>query len=149
MHILHNQRVAIKIFCIISIILFFLLIVGFAGLYASREIAQNMRILYEERTIPIELMDSVRFASKDTESKLLQLIMTRDKKQQQELIQQIDANTATINRLQEQYKSLSFDDFQAQKWQEIETSLSAYRQMRSEIIKLAVADRQDEAFSLY
>lgn len=149
MQILHNQRVAIKILCIISTILLFSLIVGFAGLYASREIAKNMRVLYEERTIPIELMDAVRFTSKDTESKLLQLIMTRDKNQQQELIRQIDTNTATINNLQEQYKTLPFDDFQTQKWQEIETSLSAYRQTRSDIIKLAVADKQEEAFSLY
>lgn len=149
MKLLHNQRVLIKILCIFSIILLFTFLVGLVSLYSSRQITTLMKDMYEDRTIPIELMDEVRLTSKDTELKLLQIILTVNPSQQQELVKQIAENTEKINKLQEKYHALPLDEFQQKKWEEIQSSLAAYRQVRSDIIKLASSGKQQEAFALY
>ena len=149
MNILHNKRIAIKILCIFSFILVFPVIVGLAGFFSSKDLTSITKDLYENKTIPVQLMDEVRLQSKDTELKLMQIILSTDPARQQELIRQISANTEKINQLQEQYRALPLDDFQLKKWDEIQQSLPAYRKMRADIIKLAVDGKQKEAFDLY
>lgn len=147
--ILHNQRIAIKILCIFSFILIFPLIVGLAGFFSSKNLTEITKNLYENETIPIELMDEVRLHSKDTEAKLLQIILSTDPLLQQQLIKEITGNTEKINTLQEHYKALPLDDFQIKKWNEIEESLPAYRKARKDIINLATEGKQQEAYALY
>jgi len=149
MHFFYNQKVATKILGVLAILLFLLLIVGSVGFYSAQKLSNISQQMYDDRFQPLELMDEVRLISKDTESKLLELIQVTAPAQQQEIIQRIDQNTKTINKLQEQYLTTELDSFEKQKFEELQKELPAYRQARGDIIKLAIAGKQKEAFELF
>jgi methyl-accepting chemotaxis protein len=149
MQFLHNQKVATKILCVLAVLLFLILVVGSVGFYSAQKLSKVSLQMYEDRLQPIELLAEVRLTSKDTESKLLELIQLTDPAKQQELIHGVDENTKTINKLQEQYQATELDSFEKQKFEELQKELPAYRQARSDIIKLVIAGKQKEAFELF
>jgi methyl-accepting chemotaxis protein len=149
MDFLHNQKVAVKISCVLAVLLFLLLVVGGVGFYSAQKLSNITRDLYDDRLQPIELMAEVRLLSKDTEAKLLELIQTTDQSKQQDILKSIDENTKNINKLQEQYQATSLDALEKQKIEELQKELAPYRQARAEIIKLVTAGKQQEAFTLF
>ena len=149
MAILHNQKVAVKIGSLLTVMLVFMLLVGTVGYFSARKMAQMAASLYEEQVIPIQLMDEVRLYSKDTETTLLQLIQTTDPAQRQALVAKIDENTKNINVLQEKYAKSGLDSVEQQNWDELQKNLGEYRQIRGDIIKLAAGGQAAEAFGVY
>ncbi len=149
MQLLKNQKVATKVLCVLVILLIFILIVGCVGFYSAQTLTKLCKDMFDNRLQPIELMAEIRLTSKDTESKLLELIQLTDPVAQQILLKDIDRNTKTINKLQEQYQSAELDTFQNQKFDEMQKELPSYRQARSDIIKLATSGKQKEAFELF
>jgi methyl-accepting chemotaxis protein len=147
--ILHNQKVAVKILCILAALLFFFLVVGGVGLYSAQKNAKITEDIYGNGILPIEVIDEVRLISKDTEGKLLELIQQPDPVKQQTIIQAIDANTKRINELQEQYQAVDLSPYQKEQFAALQKELPAYRQTRSDIIKLATSGKQKEAFDLF
>ncbi|MDR3560274.1 MAG: HAMP domain-containing methyl-accepting chemotaxis protein [Negativicutes bacterium] len=147
--ILHNQKVTVKILCILAVLLFFTLVVGGVGLYSTQKNAKITEDIYSGGILPVEYMDEVRLISKDSEGKLLELIQLSDPVKQQAIIQAIDANTKRINELQERYQAVELSPFQKQQFAELQKELPAYRQARSDIIKMATTGKQKEAFELF
>lgn len=149
MLILKNQKIVVKIVSILSVLLLLILGVGGTGLFAAQKLTNILQSMYYERLHPIELLDNVRLISKDSESKLLELIQMEDVAQQQAMIQKINQNTAEINRLQQEYSEIHLDEFAVDKAKELDVALVAYRKSRNDIIQLATNGRQKEAFALY
>ena len=149
MGLLKNRLVFTKIMCVLAVLLFVDVIVGGIGLYSAGKIADLAEHMYSGGILPIEYMAEVRLISKDTEAKLLELIQMPGPARQQSLISAIDENTKAINKLQDQYKAAALSQFQKEKFTELENELPAYRKARGEIIKLAAAGKQQEAFELY
>ncbi|MDR3589989.1 MAG: HAMP domain-containing methyl-accepting chemotaxis protein [Negativicutes bacterium] len=144
-----NQKVAVKIFQVLAVLLLLIVIVGGVGFYSAQKLAQHSKDMYEKRLLPIELMAQIRLVSKDSEAKLLELVQLTDQNQQQALVKEIEENTKTINKLQEEYQSKALDSFEKQKFDELAKELPSYRQARSDVIKLATTGKQQEAFALF
>ncbi|WP_378954409.1 methyl-accepting chemotaxis protein [Pelosinus sp. sgz500959] len=149
MDLLKNQKVTIKILCVLVVLLLLILVVGSAGFYSAKKLTKLSQDMYNERLHPIEIVDNIRLLSKDTEAKLLELIQTTDDSRKQSIIKEIDENTKLINKLQEEYQGIGLDEFAKNKFDELQRGLTAYRQARSDIIKLAVNGQQKEAFTLF
>ncbi|WP_425060303.1 hypothetical protein SCACP_09910 [Sporomusa carbonis] len=149
MNIVSNLKTATKIYSLIVFMALFLLGVGFTGLYSARTLSNEIAIMYGERLTPIQLLGEVRLISKDSESKLLEIILTTDPVKQQAIIGYIQDNTSKINQLQEEYKQTHLDSYEREKLEELERELTGYRKARQDIIKLATSGKQTEAFELY
>lgn len=149
MNLLKNQKVFTKVMIVSGILFLLNILVGGIGFYSAKKIAGLTEEIFRNGMLPIEYMDEVRLISKDTESKLLELIQLNDAAQQQAIIKAIDENTKAINKLQEQYKNVELSSFQKEKFAELEKELPAYRKARSEVIALAIAGKKQEAFALY
>ncbi|WP_346354065.1 MCP four helix bundle domain-containing protein [Azotosporobacter soli] len=149
MTILHNQKVAVKITVILSVMLVFTLTVGIVGFFAATNIAQMAEKMYGERLQPIQILDEVRLLSKDTQTALLELIETPEPENRQTLINAIEKNTKEIDRLQDKYEATELDDVERQNWSELQKKLGEYRQVRTEIIALVQENKTAEAFALY
>ncbi len=150
MGLFKDMKIAAKILCILTVLVILCVVVGGAGLYSAKNIASLAHKLYDERMEPSELISEVRLISKDTESKLLELIQTADPAAQKAILQAIDDNTKAINKLQEEYqKTAAMDAYEQQKFAELSKELPAYREARANIIKLATTGKQKEAFDLF
>lgn len=146
---LSNLKTAAKIYCLITFMVLCLAGIGIVGLYSVKTLSHEMAIMYQDRLVPVQLLGEVRLLSKDSESKLLELILTKDVNKQQIIIKNIQDNTAKINKLQEEYKQIDIDLYQKNKLSDLETELIQYRKARQDIIKLATTGKQDEAYGLY
>ncbi|SDF74180.1 methyl-accepting chemotaxis protein [Sporomusa acidovorans] len=144
-----NLKTAAKIYCLIAFMIVCLTGVGLVGLYSARALSQEMAVMYQERLVPVQLLGEVRLLSKDSESKLLELILAKDEGKQQVVINKIKNNTAAINKLQAEYKTTGIDLYQANKLSDLEAGLIQYRQAREDIIKLVTTGKQEEAYTLY
>ena len=138
-----------KIYSLITVKSICLIIVGVVGFYAAQTLSADLTAMYKERLVPVQLMAEVRLTSKDSESKLLQLILTSDAAKQQTLTQAIQGNTDKINKLQEEYSKVDPDAYEAQKLAELDKELVAYRKARKSIIELATQGKSKEAYDLY
>ncbi|WP_371380605.1 methyl-accepting chemotaxis protein [Sporomusa aerivorans] len=149
MRILSDFKTAAKIYSLIIFMVLCLIGVGWVGLYSVRALSREMTIMYQDRLIPIQLLGEVRLLSKDSESKLVELILTDDRDKQQIIIKNIQDNTTRINQLQAEYAKSSLDAYQTDKLANLEKELTGYRKVRQDIITLATSGRQQEAFDLY
>jgi methyl-accepting chemotaxis protein len=87
--------------------------------------------------------------SKDSESKLLQLILTKDSLKQKELTAAITENTNKINALQEQYEVIKPDTYEIEQLENLKNELVNYRKARKDIIDLVMTGNNEAAYSLY
>lgn len=149
MRILADFKTAAKIYSLIIFMVLCLIGVGWVSLYSVRVLSREMSIIYQDRLIPIQLLGEVRLLSKDSESKLVELILTVERDKQQMIISNIQENTARINQLQAEYAKCSLDAYQTDKLAKLEKELTGYRKARQDIITLATTGRQKEAFDLY
>jgi methyl-accepting chemotaxis protein len=149
MNRLSDLKTATKIYGLILFTVLCLMGVGFVGIYSVRVLSHEMTTMYQDRLVPVQLLGEVRLLSKDSESKLLEVILATDANKQQIIIRNIQENTTRINKLQEDYKQISLDTYQKNKLSELEKELTDYRQARQEIIKLATSGHQNDAFVLY
>lgn len=146
---IYNLRVFHKILLLVIISLVAFITIGLTGFYNTYEMKINNEKMYSKNLLAIEWLQEVRRVSKDSETKLLELILSNDPQKQQNIIKQIDDNTKLINILQEQFQQQSLDSFENQKLEELTKSLGPYRQVRKDIIKLATTGKKQEAFELF
>ncbi|QDR79643.1 methyl-accepting chemotaxis protein [Sporomusa termitida] len=149
MYKLSDFKTATKIYGLIMFMVLCLLGVGLAGLFSVNMLSHELTMMYYARLVPVQLLGEVRLLSKDSESKLLEIMLTADGNKHKAIIDNIQDNTNRINKLQADYKKIDLDTYQQNKLSELEKELTDYRQARQDIIKLATSGRQDAAFVLY
>jgi len=146
---LANLRTSKKIYSLITVKTLGLLIIGLVGFYAAQTLSFDLSSMYEKRLLPNQFIAEVRLISKDSESKLLQLILTKDSLKQKELTAAITENTNKINVLQDQYGTIEPDPYEIEQLDNLKNELVNYRKARKDIIDLVVTGNNEEAYSLY
>ncbi len=149
MYRLSDFKTATKIYGLITFMVICLLGVGSVGLFSVKMLSHELTMMYQDRLVPVQLLGEVRLLSKDSEAKLLEIVLTADVNGQKAIIDSIQNNTSRINILQEEYKKIDLDTYQKNKLSELEKELTDYRQARQNIIKLAASGQQAAAFALY
>jgi len=146
---LANLKTSKKIYSLITVKAVGLLIIGIVGFYAAQTLSLDLSSMYEKRLLPNQFIAEIRLISKDSESKLLQLILTKDLLKQKELTTAITENTNQINVLQEQYEAIHPDPYEIEQLDTLTNELVNYRKARKDIIDLVMVGRNEEAYSLY
>ena len=146
---LANLKTSKKIYSLITVKALGLLIIGIVGFYATQTLSVDLSRMYEKRLLPNQFIAEVRLLSKDSESKLLQLILTKDSLKQKELTAAITENTNKINVLQEQYGAIEPDPYEIEQLDTLKNELVNYRKARKDIIDLVMTGKNEDAYSLY
>ncbi|SEJ20319.1 methyl-accepting chemotaxis protein [Propionispira arboris] len=146
---LANLKTARKIYSLITVKALGLLIIGIVGFYAVQTLSLDLSSMYEKRLLPNQFIAEVRLISKDSESKLLQLILTKDLLKQKELTAAITENTNKINVLQEKYEAIKPDTYEIEQLENLKNELVNYRKARKDIIDLVLKGKNEDAYSLY
>jgi len=144
-----DLKVFHKILLLVIISLVAFITIGLTGFYNTYEMKNSNEKMYNKNLLAIEWLQEVRRISKDSETQLLELIMTNDPQKQQAIIKLIDANTKQINVLQGEFQKEQLDSFEKEKLDQLAKSLGPYRQVRTDIIKLATSGKRQEAFELF
>jgi len=144
-----NRGIFQKIVIVLAVNLLGMLFLAVSGYYFTNTTSDSADKLYNNNTVGIYEIEEIRLISKDTEAKLLRIILSADSNTQKTLIQQIDDNTKKINQYQESFSANKMDDFEKGKMEKLSQELTAYRKARSEIIKMATEGKRQEAYDLF
>ena len=149
MNLFSNMKVSLKLSVLIIISLLSTGIIGYTGYYYLQMSSIEMTTMYADRLIPVQLINENRSISNRINAAILELMLTTDEKKNQDLKRLIDDQVKRYNvNLAEVEKSHL--DFKAKELlAKAKASLQKYREIRTEVINLALENKNAEAYTLY
>jgi methyl-accepting chemotaxis protein len=149
MNFINNMKVSLKLSILILIALLSMGIIGYTGYYYLQRSNTEMKLMYAERLIPVELTNQVRTNVAIGNAATLELMITTDVKKKQELKKIIDDIGKQTNDNYAQIEKLDLDPKGRDLLKEVETTRQKYRDVRSQVIELAIQNKNTEAYALY
>jgi len=149
MNLLRNLKISLKFRLIIFLNIIALLFVGIMGMQYMKSMATNSEKMYNERLIPNQWLGDIRLSSRIIDSTLLELMITKDKTLNEELVHTIGSNVDNISDLMNKFGSSNLTDKQKQLFNEFKSSMDTLNNSRQTVINLAHLNKNDEAYQMY
>ncbi|HHY25338.1 MAG TPA: HAMP domain-containing protein [Desulfitobacterium dehalogenans] len=144
-----NLKTASKINSLILLMAVFLGLVGFVGIYSANNLAASMESMYQDNLLPIKWLNAARSQTRGVEALTLELFITQDQSRQQEILQEIQERVVEVDTLLSDYSKTAMDAYEQEQFPKLMDELQIYRVERNEAIDMAIANKQDEAFSYF
>ena len=149
MKILNDLIVGKKVGLLVMLSAFFLCVVGYAGYYYLLKSNSDMTAMYQDRLLPVKQLNENRAHARAIEADMYQMMLSTDRNQTQNLKQDIDKRTALFNKNLEEYEQTTLDAKEMELLQKLKTSLQAYRSSRTEVLALAMDNKNSQAYQLF
>ena len=149
MNLLNNMKVSLKLSILIVIALLSMSIIGYTGYYYLQQLNTDMNTMYADRLIPVQLINENRSISNYVNAIVLELMLTTDEKKKQELKTVINVLGERFNVNLAQVEKSHLDSKAKELMKKAKASLQQYREMRAEVINLALENRNAEAYVIY
>ncbi|NEZ46460.1 methyl-accepting chemotaxis protein [Clostridium niameyense] len=142
-----NLKVKNKLFLVSSIMMIFILIVGFTGFYVNKKINKSIKSLYDNNLISVQVLNDTRTQARAAEANLAKLILeVKDKNEQEKLKSDINERIGKFNKDIDKYKKVGLDTEEERKFFNImEENLNKFREGREIIFKLVNEGKADLA----
>lgn len=144
-----DMKVSRKIGVLIFIALLGMGMIGYTGYYYLQQSAREMNLMYEERLIPVQLINEMRSIANGANSAVLDLMLTTDNQKNQEIPKQIADRGSKTDAMIVTIKKMSLDPKSKELLTKVETSRQKYRDARNAVLALAVQNKNAEAYQLY
>jgi len=131
-------------------ILAILLMVSAAGLWAVREIRENLRVVYEERAIPVQLLSQVNYLMQRNRVLVMDMLVNPSEANSRKRLAEFEANVKLTNGALSQYAAISRPAEQSQLYDRFLQARDQY--MNEALVKASEAMAKadfDEAQFLY
>jgi methyl-accepting chemotaxis protein len=149
MNFFDNLKVSLKIGILILVSLIVVAIVGGIGYSYLQESNVTMNVMYEDRLVPVRLINEVRTDVALTNSAMLELMITTDDKKNQELTKFIDDESKITNEVFGKIEKVHLDDKGKVIFAKIQASKDKFRNERKAVLALATQNKNAEAYQLY
>lgn len=146
---LRNIKTMGKIVLLILFMSFFLAIVGYVGHYAAGTLSEKMSSMYQNRLQPIEWLNASRAESRRNEALTLAIFLSKDKSQQQTLLQTIDTHKNKYVALLTQYQQGTPDTSEQQTFAKILEETQIYRKEWQKSLDMAIAGNNEEGHDYF
>jgi len=145
MNWLKNLKIVQKLFLLVALSVFFIIVVGGTGYYFIVKSNTNMGKLYNTRALPMMWMYKAVGNTNIIKAYILDLATTTDRKTQDKLYQDIVLSRASNNEVLENFKKVPHDAKEVQLLDELKANLKIYRGVQNKTIELAKQGRNAEA----
>lgn len=143
------MKVVLKLSVLIIIALLSLGIIGYTGYHFLEQSNEDMTTIYKERLIPVKLLNETRVEVVTGNRAILELMLTKDEKKNQELknsftgiAERTNANLSVIGKIPLDSKSKELLG-------KIQSTMEKYRDARMQVTELAMQNKNAEAYALY
>lgn len=144
-----NIRMVYKLGVLIFIALVSLCAVGYTGYYYLQQADKSMDIIYDDRLIPVKLLNESRSHVRGMNSAVLELMLTIDAKKNQELKKYIEDRTTTVGENLAKVSKVHLDAKAKELLDKVNVSSQKYSNARGQVIELAMQNKNAEAYALY
>lgn len=149
MNFLTNMKVSMKLGILVFIAMLALGIVSFTGYHFLVRSNNDLDGLYNDRLIPIAMLNENRSHVRAIQADMLELMLTADNTRKNELKVDMDKRVENFNKNLAEYEKTKLDPFAIETLGKLKELLQSYRQDRNELIKLAMENKNAEAYALF
>jgi methyl-accepting chemotaxis protein len=149
MNIFANTKVIYKLGSLMLISLIALSTVGYTGLYYLRHSNNLLGTMYDERLIPVMILNDARANVRAINGAVLGLMLTADTQKKQQLMNFIGQQTKQLNANGEKFSKVHLDAKAKELAQKTGSSMQKYLGIKEEVIALAAQNKNAQAYALY
>ncbi|MDR3590801.1 MAG: methyl-accepting chemotaxis protein [Negativicutes bacterium] len=146
---LTNLKVAKKLGLLMTIALIALGAVGLTGYYYLKAANTELDAMYDDRLVPIKLLNESRAYVRAMNGAVLELMLTTDDKKNQELKNFVDQRTKQVGDDIAEIEKVNMDAKAKELLAKVKATRQKYRDSRAAVIELAVQNKNAEAYALY
>ena len=146
---LNNLKVAQKLALLISILIIALVCVSGTGYYFLKKTNNNVEAMYNESLTTVHLITENRVHARRIEANLFSLMLTTNDAENQALLAEISKRAKAFDENLTKVESMQLPDSERAQLKEIRDTLAKYRAVRTDVLALAAANKNAEAYALY
>ncbi|MTV50109.1 HAMP domain-containing protein [Heliobacillus mobilis] len=148
MNWLRNLNVTKKILLLIAGVIFLLAGTGAVSYFFMSKIDVYAEQMYNDRLLPVKWLNEIGSLSHDSESKLLEMLLTSDINKRSSLAKQITDNKHKVAQLSHDYEKTYLLDFELETLRSVKSLAERNDINQKKIIDLALAGNSEEALKL-
>lgn len=149
MDFFNDMKVSLKLGVLILVAFISLGAVGFTGYYYLQQASSDMTTMYAERLVPVKLLNENRSIINRLNAAVLELMLTSDEKKNQALKKTIDDGAKSFNDNLGEIERSHLDSKAKELLAKTKMSLQKYREIRAQVINLALENKNAEAYAIY
>lgn len=149
MKFLANMKIGQKLGSLILIAFIAMGAMGAIGYYYLEKTNESLNEMYAERLIPVGMLNESRSHIRAINGFVLELMLTTDPKKNQELKDAIANRVEQNNKIYAAADKWKLDQKSKDMLAKVKTTLLTYRNVRTEVIDLAMQNKNAEAYALY
>lgn len=146
---LNNLKISNKLLLLIVTFLFSLLAVGYVGYYYLSMANHDMNKIYHEKLLPVKWLNDSRQHARSIQAEIFDLMIATDSNEKNKNIHDIEEATKKFTENIDSYEKGNLDAFEIENLQKMHDNLEKFRQARKEVIALALANKNGEAYLLF
>lgn len=147
---MNNLKIKSKIMIFSITMILSIIFVGGVGFFYNTKSSEGVRTMYNERLLPIQLLNDSRNQAMAIEADLYYIILnSRNSEEQKIKFNDIQERNKKYDENWENYKKTDLDDMEAQTIPIIEAELKAYREGMDKVLKIAMEGNTQDAFEKY
>ncbi|MCH1626404.1 methyl-accepting chemotaxis protein [Ferdinandcohnia quinoae] len=149
MALLRNLKVSRKLLLLLIISALSLIIVGVIGINSTKKMAEESESMYNNTLQPNMWLGQVRINNRALGEYTLQLMLTTDPKENEEIKRLMKESIDEINLNINQFKEIKLSPENSKNFEAYLTATEKVSKSRGEIINLAIENKNEEAYQLY
>ena len=146
---INNLKVGMKMSILILVAFLSLGVVGWLGYYDLQKTNDSLNLMFRERFVPNDLVTRSLAGVKAINGCVLELMLTTDEKKNQALVSKIEKSVKMNNQNLGAVEKLPLDAKAAGLLAKVKETQGKYRAARTEVINLALQNKNAEAYALY
>jgi methyl-accepting chemotaxis protein len=146
---IRNAKVTTKILLLIMVASLFLSGVGLIGFRYINNMVDNSTEMYEQKMLPVQWVSDIRLNNRVIEVCTLNLMLTTDPSEKEELKKTIDKRIQTNTQLIEKYEKIELDEKEKEMLTKYKELWALYQEKVKKSIELALVNKNVEAYQYY
>lgn len=146
---LNDLKISSKLLLLILTFLCSLVAVGYVGYYYLSISSHDMNSMYNEKLLPVKWLNDSRQQARTVQSELFDLMIATDNKEKTKNMQDINETTKKFTDNIANYEKGNLDSYEVENLQKMNDNLDKFRVARKEVIDLALANKNAEAYLLF
>lgn len=145
----NDLKTAYKLSILIALSVLSAAIIGYTGYYYLLKSNDNITTMYQEKLIPVELLNEERAIARAYQADLLELMIVTDMNRKNALKKDMDLRAEKFVQNLNEYEKTNLESVEAEIMPKFKAVMQKYRQERQIVIDLAMQNKNAEASALY
>lgn len=146
---LRNLRIFNKLLVLIALGVVALVLASFTGYYYTSQMNESAHRMYADRVTPAMLVNDTRRLSRLAEARAIELLFVSDSATQQKLMAELKQITQQMDEAFTKYEQTNPDSYEQERIGKYKELAKLYRDERQKAIDLALAGRNQEAYTYF